>query len=170
MGAPRHFGPGSPGGTTAISGPNPTFTTGTRHFGGGKSVASNWSAPKRSTSGRTYTYKGRQQPRFRVAPYHWAQGYSYTHYARGMRLPRVFLARRYFILDFLAFGLDPPGTGLMWVRYGPDLLLVNLDTGDVIDDIPGFFEEDSDVADAPLNADETADQPQGDQDPDDQQQ
>ena len=46
-------------------------------------------------------------------------------------MPMVFLASEYFV-DYVALGLEPPGPGLQWVRYGPDLLLVNVATGEVI--------------------------------------
>jgi len=36
-------------------------------------------------------------------------------------------------------GLGPPPHGFVWVRYGPDLLLVNRRTGRIVDVIYGAF-------------------------------
>ena len=56
-----------------------------------------------------------------------------------MALPPLFLARAYWYADYAALGLPPPDPGFQWVRYGPDLLLVNLDSGQVVDVIYGVF-------------------------------
>ena len=54
-------------------------------------------------------------------------------WAVGGRLPPIFYGRDYYYADWAALGLDPPPPGTQWVRYGPDLLLVELDTGQVVD-------------------------------------
>jgi Ni/Co efflux regulator RcnB len=52
----------------------------------------------------------------------------------------VFLAPAYYYADWATLGLDPPMPGFQWVRYGPDLLLVNVTTGEVVETIPDAFE------------------------------
>ena len=47
----------------------------------------------------------------------------------GSILPRLFLSSSYYWSDWGALGLGPPPPGYVWVRYGPDLLLVNRYTG-----------------------------------------
>jgi len=49
----------------------------------------------------------------------------------------VFLSSAYFFANWAALGLDPPPYGYQWVRYGPDLLLVQLNTGRVVDVVYG---------------------------------
>ena len=57
----------------------------------------------------------------------------------GMMLPSLFLAPAYYYADWAALGLPPPQPGFQWVRYGPDLLLVNVETGQVVDAVYGAF-------------------------------
>ena len=56
-----------------------------------------------------------------------------------MILPPVFLVPGYFYADWAALGLPPPQPGYQWVRYGPDLLLVDVSTGQVVDVVYGAF-------------------------------
>ena len=57
----------------------------------------------------------------------------------GAVLPPVFLASAYYYSDWAALGLLPPQPGFQWVRYGPDLLLVDVITGQVVDVVYGAF-------------------------------
>jgi Ni/Co efflux regulator RcnB len=45
----------------------------------------------------------------------------------------------YYYSDWGAVGLPPPQPGFQWVRYGSDLLLVNVATGQVVDIAYGVF-------------------------------
>jgi Ni/Co efflux regulator RcnB len=72
-------------------------------------------------------------------PYRWPHGYGYHRYGIGYRLPRAFWAREYYFYDYAAFGLDAPGPGLQWVRYGPDLLLISLATGAIVQTVYGAY-------------------------------
>jgi Ni/Co efflux regulator RcnB len=56
-----------------------------------------------------------------------------------MILPGLFLSSAYFFNDYYRMGLEGPPYGYQWVRYGPDLLLVQLGTGQVSDVIYGAF-------------------------------
>ncbi len=60
--------------------------------------------------------------------------------ATGAILPPLFLAPAYYYADWASLGLDPPPPGFQWVRYGPDLLLVNVTTGQVVETIYDAFE------------------------------
>jgi Ni/Co efflux regulator RcnB len=51
----------------------------------------------------------------------------------------VFLASTYFYDNYAALGLGPPPPSYRWVRYGPDLLLVNVATGRIVDVVDGAF-------------------------------
>jgi Ni/Co efflux regulator RcnB len=114
--------------------------------------------PVRSRSGGKYSYHGREFARFRVSVYRWPIGFSYVRYdVRGF-LPRAFWVDRYWIYDYAAYDLAPPPPDQRWVRYGPDLLLIDLGTGEVIDSVPGAFEEDPALADQP---DDSAPPPDG---------
>lgn len=73
-------------------------------------------------------------PAFRYPP-----GFSYRIWATGAILPPVFLGPSYFFDGYSTLGLSPPPPGYRWVRYGPDLLLVNIISGRVADVVDGVF-------------------------------
>lgn len=57
----------------------------------------------------------------------------------GAVLPPLFLASAYYYSGWADLGLPPPPPGFQWVRYGPDLLLVDVTTGEVVDTVYGAF-------------------------------
>ena len=67
------------------------------------------------------------------------RGYHYRHWGVGQRLPVTFLASQFFFDNFVTLGLQPPPPGFRWVRFGPDLFLVDMRTGDIIDAAYGVF-------------------------------
>jgi hypothetical protein len=83
-----------------------------------------------------------------VGPYRYPRGWGYRPWRVGERFPLGLLLPDYFIADFALYNLAPPGPSLEWVRYGPDALLVNTYTGQVVDVAYGVFEEDPGYADA----------------------
>jgi Ni/Co efflux regulator RcnB len=55
-------------------------------------------------------------------------------------MPRPFLASAYYYSAWSTLGLMAPQSGYQWVRYGPDLLLVEIVTGRVVDVRYGVFQ------------------------------
>jgi Ni/Co efflux regulator RcnB len=82
---------------------------------------------------RNYSYdrhNGRHHSRVAyVAPY---SSWSYRPVTVGYRLRPVFYSPRYYISDYGYYGLRVPPPWERWIRYGNDLLLVNLRTGRVL--------------------------------------
>jgi len=79
-------------------------------------------------------------PHFRPVhgrPFHYPPGYRYRRWTIGLLLPRLFLAAPYYYDDVWGLGVPPPGC--RWVRYGPDLLLVDVRSGRIRDVIYGAF-------------------------------
>jgi Ni/Co efflux regulator RcnB len=76
---------------------------------------------------------------FHNGNYNAPQGYQYRHWGYGDRLPRLYFARDYWITDFMAFGLFEPPAGLIWVRYGNDALLIDEESGDIVQVDYGVF-------------------------------
>jgi Ni/Co efflux regulator RcnB len=70
--------------------------------------------------------------RFRIDAYNAPRGYSYRRWGYGQRLPRDYYARNFWLTQFLMFGLETPPYGYVWVRYGPDALLVDRETGEIV--------------------------------------
>lgn len=64
--------------------------------------------------------------------------WRYRPVAVGHRFDPVFYGQRYWV-DPVRYHLRPAGAGLRWVRYGKDVLLVNVRTGRVIEVNNGFF-------------------------------
>ncbi|MGA8610843.1 MAG: RcnB family protein [Xanthobacteraceae bacterium] len=85
---------------------------------------------------------------FRGRPYHpipfarpfvYPAGWAYRRWVVGAILPPLFLTPDYYYTDYSALGFPPPDPGFQWVQYGPDLLLVNVATGQVVDVAYGVF-------------------------------
>ena len=77
--------------------------------------------------GAQFGYHGRSFNRVQVAPFIYPRGWGYRRWAVGVALPPVFLVPDYYYTDWATLGLEPPPPGFQWVRYGPDLLLVNVE-------------------------------------------
>ena len=101
--------------------------------------------PARSRSGRTFAYHGRTFRRFEVARYRWPRGYAYRRYAVGAYLPAVYWSPNYFIEDYGYYGLGPPPTDFEWIRYGPDIALIDLNSGAIAQLVYGAFDESDQV-------------------------
>jgi Ni/Co efflux regulator RcnB len=84
-------------------------------------------------------WRGRWVNRIRGPVFHYPRGYGYRHWSVGGILPALFLVSTYFYDDIGPLGLEAPPPGYRWVRYGPDLLLVNLSTGQVEQVAYGVF-------------------------------
>jgi Ni/Co efflux regulator RcnB len=65
-----------------------------------------------------------------IAPYH---NWNYRPVTVGFRLQPAFYGSRYYISDYGMYHLRAPGRWQRWIRYGDDLLLVNVRTGRVLD-------------------------------------
>jgi Nickel/cobalt transporter regulator len=89
--------------------------------------------------GAQFVYGGQAFERVRTAPFVYPRGWGYQRWAVGAFLPPVFLVRDYWYPDWDLIGLPPPPPDYQWVRYGPDLLLVDLTTGEVIDVVYDVF-------------------------------
>jgi Ni/Co efflux regulator RcnB len=81
---------------------------------------------------------GRLRPQH-ATPFRYPRGYSYRSWSIGSLLPRVFLGSGYYFDGYSAFGVGAPPRGFRWVRYGPDLLLVNVRTGRIARVVRGAF-------------------------------
>jgi hypothetical protein len=113
---------GQPGGPAHAGGP-----PGAVHVGGP------------AGGGAQFTFHGHAFDRVHLAPFAYPPGYAYQRWAVGGVLPPLFLVPSYYYTDWASLGLDAPPPGTQWVRYGPDLLLVDVNTGQVVDVIYDAF-------------------------------
>jgi Ni/Co efflux regulator RcnB len=89
----------------------------------------------------SHRWRGRP-PHFRPIRgprWHYPRGWSHRRWHRGSFLPHMFLTTAFIWTHWASMGLYPPPHGFVWVRWGPDLLLVNRHTGQVRDVIHGAF-------------------------------
>jgi len=86
-----------------------------------------------------FYHRGAWSGRVRGPAYAYPHGYGYRRWDIGSILPRLLFGSSYFYNDWAGLGLEAPPPGYNWVRYGSDLLLVNLHTGEVEDVVYGVF-------------------------------
>lgn len=115
--------PGRPGANR----PRPPHRPGVRPPGG-------WNRPPHRPGFRPPNFRPIRGPAFR-----YPRGYAYRRWTVGLLLPSLFLGSAYRYNDYGALGVGPPPYGYRWVRYGPDLLLINVRTRRVRDVIYGAF-------------------------------
>lgn len=133
--AEEHHPPGKPGGAK----PAPHGPMGALHPGGPHGLPGGPHGPPPGPHGGPLTFRGHEIHRAHLAPFVYPPGYRYQRWAGGMVLPPLFLVPAYFYADWAALGLVAPEAGFQWVRYGPDVLLVNVTTGQVVDAVYGVF-------------------------------
>lgn len=88
---------------------------------------------------RDYNHNYQASQSYRIGPYRAPRAYRYRRWVFGEILPRIYWAQDYWISDYWLFGLDVPPLGLEWVRYGPDALLIDTRSGEVIQVVYGRF-------------------------------
>jgi hypothetical protein len=154
-GTPPQHPPGPPGGGTphfkqvfpshpgAGGGPPPGPGGGPPHppgFGGPSHPPGFGGGPP-PPGAPQFSYRGHYYNRLHLSPFIYPPGWAYRQWAVGAFLPPLFLTPNYYYPDWAALGLAPPPPGTQWVRYGPDLLLVDVNTGAVVDVAYGVFYE-----------------------------
>lgn len=73
--------------------------------------------------------------------YHYPNGHHSRRFGVGLVLPAIFITSAYYYTGYAALGLAAPPPHYNWVRYGPDLLLVETRTDTTKDVRYGVFEE-----------------------------
>jgi len=88
---------------------------------------------------RNYNRNWTAQRRFRIAPYYEPRGWYYQRWTFGQYLPFVFFSQNYWIDSYWSYGLPVPPYGCEWVRYGDDALLVDVETGKILQVVYNLF-------------------------------
>jgi hypothetical protein len=90
--------------------------------------------PHRPGAGKPPNFRPIRGPAFS-----YPRGYRYRRWAIGLFLPSLFLSNYYYYDNWAPLGVGAPPPGYRWVRYGPDLLLVQIGTRRIVDVIYGAF-------------------------------
>lgn len=86
-----------------------------------------------------FSWRGQNFNRYRGPAFRYPPGYAYRRWAVGALLPSLFFGSSYYYNDWNLLGVGAPPPGRRWVRYGPDLLLVNIRTRRIEDVIHDAF-------------------------------
>jgi len=107
----------------------------------GGNRGSNWSRNWRNDNRYDWrSYRNSNRGIFHVGPYYSPyRGYGYNRFSIGVFLDPFFYDQRYWIGDPWEYRLPPAEPGTEWVRYYNDVLLVDVETGEVLDTIYDFF-------------------------------
>jgi Ni/Co efflux regulator RcnB len=77
--------------------------------------------------------------RFRAGTFRAPPGWQYRRWTYGESLPMAYWAPAYWITNFSLYDLDRPPLGSDWVRNGPDALLVDTTTGEILEVVYNVF-------------------------------
>jgi len=87
----------------------------------------------------TYRRNVTAERRFHYGDYRAPHGYAYRRWSFGEHLPAVYFGRDYWIPNYWNFGLAWAPEGCEWVRFGPDAILVDIGTGEIVQVDYGVF-------------------------------
>jgi Ni/Co efflux regulator RcnB len=100
---------------------------------------SNYNNRPRTFDRGSYQRNVSASARFHYGSYNAPHGYHYQRWSYGEYLPSMYWARDYWLTSWWMFDLAIPPYGYEWVRYGDDALLVNVDTGQILQVDYGVF-------------------------------
>lgn len=98
-----------------------------------------WYDSYRDDHFRFYGNRYYARQRFSIGFYYAPWGYSTRYWERGDRLPLSYYGDRYVIYDYYDYDLYAPPYATAWVRVGNDVLLIDMDTGEVLDIVADLF-------------------------------
>ncbi len=99
----------------------------------------NWNVYPRHFDRDVYRHVYRAEHRYHWGVYVRPHGWYYRNWVFGQHLPRIFWASNYWITSYWMYGLAIPPEGYVWVRYGDDAILIDRETGEILQVIYGIF-------------------------------
>ena len=88
---------------------------------------------------QSYQWNRTSYQRYHYRPYVQPYGWYAQRWEYGQILPALFWGRDYWLTDYAGFGLIDPPYGYVWVRYGNDALLVDVESGQILSVEYGVF-------------------------------
>jgi Ni/Co efflux regulator RcnB len=98
-----------------------------------------WQQYRQNFNPRPYQFNRDAERRYRWQPYMQPRGWYYQRWVFGQVLPLLFWGRDYWLDSYSDFGLMDPPYGYVWVRYGNDALLVDVESGQILSVMYGVF-------------------------------
>jgi Ni/Co efflux regulator RcnB len=98
-----------------------------------------WQQYRQNFNPRPYQFNRDAERRYRWQPYMQPRGWYYQRWVFGQVLPLLFWGRDYWLDNYWQFGLMDPPYGYVWVRYGNDALLVDVESGQILSVMYGVF-------------------------------
>jgi Ni/Co efflux regulator RcnB len=108
-------------------------------FGEAKEDARETREDQRELNNDWKDYRKTHRTAFHRSAYAAPRGLHYRTIAVGGTLNRAFYGKPYWVGNYATYRLPAPGPNRAYVRYGNDVVLVNLRTGRVIQVYNGFF-------------------------------
>jgi len=111
------------------------------HDGGGRGWDHDrdWYQHYRNDHFRYFGNRYYARQRFAIGFYEAPWGYTPRVWVYGDRLPYAYYGDRYLIDDYYDYDLYAPPYGAEWVRVGNDVLLVDIESGEVLDVVANLF-------------------------------
>jgi hypothetical protein len=145
--------PGNPGGNPGYRPGNPGYRPGNPGNGNpgyrpGNNFRPGFGAPGFRPGGGRPQYNPQYFPRtfnlgnrFNWRGGNWAgpRGFYYRSWVYGQILPFGWYSSQWYINDYYDYDLPVPPYGYEWIRNGPDALLVDVNSGEVVSSVPGIF-------------------------------
>jgi Ni/Co efflux regulator RcnB len=98
-----------------------------------------WNVRPKTADPAAYGHNYQAPRTFKIGPYHPPGGWTAQRWTYGETLPRAYWAAEYLLADYWLFGLEVPPVGYEWVRDGSDAILVNVNTGLILQVEYGVF-------------------------------
>jgi Ni/Co efflux regulator RcnB len=98
-----------------------------------------WDARPANVDRGAYQHNYQAARSFRIGPYRRPPGWTAHRWSYGEILPRAYWAPQYLIADYWLFALEVPPAGYEWVRDGSDALLIDTNSGEILQVEYGVF-------------------------------
>jgi Ni/Co efflux regulator RcnB len=98
-----------------------------------------WNARPATVDRATYQHNYQAARSYKIGAYRRPTGWVARRWAYGQILPRAYWTSQYLISDYWLFALEVPPAGYEWVRDNTDALLIDVNTGEILQVEYGVF-------------------------------
>jgi Ni/Co efflux regulator RcnB len=98
-----------------------------------------WNARPATVDRTAYQHNFQAARSYHIGPYRRPGGWAPHHWGYGQILPRAYWAAPYLVADYWLFALEVPPAGYEWVRDGNDALLIDTNSGEILQVEYGVF-------------------------------